>query len=501
MFDTLAETRRRRNSGIKDRALIALFVFVMALIFSPRITQAQSTTFMYQGRLTDAGASANGSYDLEFKLYNTADAQIGAALTREDVQVTDGVFTVQLDFGQSPFTTGATNTLEIGVRPGASTGAFNALAPRQPVTSSPYAIQTINSAQLGGVPASQYVKTDDPRLIDGGPPAPGSNNYLQNTTTQQAGANFNIAGNGIVGGSVGIGTTPASDIRLQVDGNTKIITGAGAPGNRYQINFGSPNTETGMTLIKPATGAPTGRADLRFNGSTLKLVASTGDIPAETSGLAVSTAGDVGIGTVTPRAKLEILGSESRQGVLAFGGTGVSGQSNSGVGVHGTSNSGIGVFGSSTSGYAGAFNGRVTISETLQLNQIGINGGFGSLCINAQRIIAFCNSSSLRYKTDLLPFTGGLDIVNRLFPISYKWKADGTSDLGFGAEDVAKVEPLFTFHNNIGEVEGVRYERLSVVFVNAFKEQQAQIERQQKQIDELKKLVCRANLKVEDCKH
>src|SRR5215510_14046265 len=43
----------------------------------------------------------------------------------------------------------------------------------------------------------------------------------------------------------------------------------------------------------------------------------------------------------------------------------------------------------------------------------------------------------------------------------------------------------FTFNNNNGELEGVKYERLSVVFINAFKEQQAQIQNQQQQIKEL----------------
>jgi hypothetical protein len=96
-------------------------------------------------------------------------------------------------------------------------------------------------------------------------------------------------------------------------------------------------------------------------------------------------------------------------------------------------------------------------------------------------LLSFC-SSSLRYKTDLHPFTGGLDLINRLHPITFKWKSDQSRDLGFGAEDVAAVEPLLVTRNADGQVEGVKYDRLSAVFVNAFKEQQAQIERQQNQI-------------------
>ena len=57
-------------------------------------------------------------------------------------------------------------------------------------------------------------------------------------------------------------------------------------------------------------------------------------------------------------------------------------------------------------------------------------------------------------------------------------------DVGLGAEDVEEVEPLLTFRNSKGETEGVKYDQLSAVFINAIKEQQAQIESQQAQIIE-----------------
>src|SRR5262249_4771877 len=91
-------------------------------------------------------------------------------------------------------------------------------------------------------------------------------------------------------------------------------------------------------------------------------------------------------------------------------------------------------------------------------------------------------SSSLRYKTDVRPFSSGLDIVQRLRPITFNWKQGGTRDVGLAAEEVEKVEPLLTFRNDKGEIEGVKYNELSAVFVNAFVEQQAQIQKQQNQI-------------------
>src|SRR5215212_4855389 len=113
------------------------------------VSESQTTAFTYQGRLSDAGSPANGQYDLEFKLFDNGvvgdGVQYGTTFTLEDVQVTNGVFTVQLDFGPEVFS-GADRFLEIGVRAGASTGAFTTLSPRQQITSTPYAVRSISAS-------------------------------------------------------------------------------------------------------------------------------------------------------------------------------------------------------------------------------------------------------------------------------------------------------------------------------------------------------------------
>ena len=60
---------------------------------------AQSTAFTYQGRLDDSGAPAQGSYDLQFELQAPGGTPVVPALVLEDVTVTGGWFTVELDFG------------------------------------------------------------------------------------------------------------------------------------------------------------------------------------------------------------------------------------------------------------------------------------------------------------------------------------------------------------------------------------------------------------------
>jgi Chaperone of endosialidase len=140
----------------------------------------------------------------------------------------------------------------------------------------------------------------------------------------------------------------------------------------------------------------------------------------------------------------------------------------------------------------------INSTGTITINTLG-TAGSTALCRNASNEISTC-SSSLRYKTNITGFSSGLSFINRLRPISFSWKADGIKDIGFGAEDVAKIDPRFVTYNEKGEVEGVKYDRLSAAFVNAFKEQQAQIERQQKQIEALTQALCSFKPAMQICK-
>lgn len=234
------------------------------------------TAFTYQGRLSDAGQPATGGYDLQFTLYDAATngAIIAGPLTLEDVSVTGGIFTTQLDFGSNVFTSPGDRFLEIAVRPGASTGSFTPLAPRQRLTATPYAVRSLtadtavsattatNAAQLGGVAANQFIQTTDTRLSDARTPLPGSSNYIQNGSNPQI-ANFNVSGTGSVGGNFSafrvdssteytIGgqpiLVPSGNANLRVGFNTgaSVILGGGNSffGNRSgnQTVFGNNNS-------------------------------------------------------------------------------------------------------------------------------------------------------------------------------------------------------------------------------------------------------------------
>ena len=135
------------------------------------------TGFTYQGYLTDGGSPTNGAYDLQFKLFNDASVgtQVGSTVTKGDVVVSEGIFTVGLDFGD--VFDGTAYWLEIWVRPGASTGGYQQLLPRQPLTTVPYASYATNApwSGLSGVPAGF---ADD----------------VDNNTTYAAGNQLSLAG-------------------------------------------------------------------------------------------------------------------------------------------------------------------------------------------------------------------------------------------------------------------------------------------------------------------
>jgi photosystem II stability/assembly factor-like uncharacterized protein len=124
---------------------------------------AQTSTFTYQGRLSDNGTAANGTYDLQFKLYDDANSggQVGATLNNPVTSVSNGLFTVQLDFGSSVFN-GTARWLEMGVRTNGSISAYTILSPRQAITSSPYAVQATSAATAAtaaSVPAANISGT------------------------------------------------------------------------------------------------------------------------------------------------------------------------------------------------------------------------------------------------------------------------------------------------------------------------------------------------------
>jgi hypothetical protein len=406
------------------------FVALVIWLTTGTVALAQSSAFTYQGKLNDAGNPANGNYEMQFKLFDLLmnGAQVGTTIEKPTVAVAGGVFTVELDFGAAAFD-GTDRFLEIAVRRN-DKESFVTLSPRQAVTSAPYALRSLmattadtatnattaaNALQLDGVAAANFLRLDGngnlglgitnslTRLAIGGGALWTSagwtaslslnNGSAMGWEANASGQRFGIgqSGGGLYffrtdspfgniaspanydliisdAGGVGLGVPPLAGLKLDVLGNGRFQT---ANGN---INLGTPNGETGMTI----TG--TNRADFRFDGTTLKLLAGTGTgVPPNTSGITIHTNTNVGIGTTSPGFKLQVEsgGYSAILGRTNGGGVGVWGISNGAgsggilgesdnvavqgsgglIGVQGfaTSATGIGVRGENSTGNMGVF--------------------------------------------------------------------------------------------------------------------------------------------------
>ena len=125
-------------------------------------------------------------------------------------------------------------------------------------------------------------------------------------------------------------------------------------------------------------------------------------------------------------------------------------------------------------------------------------GGTFDVCQNSYGNLSVC-SSSQRYKKDVSSLDLGMATVEKLNPVTFKWKQGGLDDLGFIAEEVREVAPILVTYNDQAEPEGVKYKQLTAVLVNAVKElnkenynlrnqlkqQQSQLVEQHKKIDRL----------------
>ena len=142
--------------------LWAAITLLCGLIAQPDSASAQGTAFTYQGSLMDSGQRANGFYDMAFSLYaaSSGGSPVSGAITNFSVGVTNGLFTVPLDFGGN--FPGADRWLEISVRPTGG-GSYSTLNPRQKVTPTPYAITAANLT--GGVSAVQLTGTVAPAQV------------------------------------------------------------------------------------------------------------------------------------------------------------------------------------------------------------------------------------------------------------------------------------------------------------------------------------------------
>jgi hypothetical protein len=257
---------------------LAFFLFfVVTMLFLAKPLFAQGTAFTYQGQLNDGGSPANGNYNLRFTIYdstNNPGTVIAGPITNSATIVSNGLFTVTLDFGTGVFA-GNTRYLDIGVRTNGSTNAFTILSPRQPLTPTPYAIFANTASNLSGtLPASQLMGTLPASAFVGYTNTvalTNSGNLFSGTFSGTFGGLFNGAFYGNGGGVTNVNVTNLTGVLAdkQLPANTAFVNSNQTfSGVNTFTNFG--NSFRGSFFGNGLVGwIPT-------NGTTVQAVSDTG---------------------------------------------------------------------------------------------------------------------------------------------------------------------------------------------------------------------------------
>jgi hypothetical protein len=299
---------------MKTTRILAILVLGI-IVLMPGFARAapMGTTFTYQGRLIDANNAADGLYDLQFKLYdaNIAGTQKGSAINIGEVDVIDGYFTVALDFGSGVFD-GNERWLEIIVRPGESVdpNEYTFLEPRQKITPTPYAlairaplslvsggseptISGIATAQYNGIGVYGEATRTDGYGVYGKVTGMDSYGVYGEATSEDSEGVFGVAS----------GQAYSAVVGQHYDGHT-----AGYLGHQLYGVYGGHMTSVSYGSILDPYGY-LGGAIHGVYGGTINPDNYAGYFDGQTKvtkNLIVD--GNVGIGTSTPAAKLEVAG-------------------------------------------------------------------------------------------------------------------------------------------------------------------------------------------------
>jgi len=336
----------RRNVDRFVGAAIALYA-TTAWAGSPT-----GTAFTYQGQLKQNGVPITDTCAFEFSLWENADnpnpaGQVGATLVFDGpnaIDVFDGLFSAPLDFGDGAFN-GDDRWLEVAVKCSTSLD-YTTLAPRQPVTATPFASYGNHAPWDGlvGVPPdiadgdsdTQLSETQVEDYLTNGPVdlalgttvngqsiSTGSHTVDTNAATRCNGAEVFLDGNG---NCVSVDATGSSLWHL--NGSSiyynagRVGIGTSSPAAELDIRSSAPN----YTSLKIGNASSDGLYTLRVNGSDPTIAGTAGNLELWTDisigSLHLFTAtptGRIGIKVIDPGETLSVGGCvESTTGGFKF---------------------------------------------------------------------------------------------------------------------------------------------------------------------------------------
>ena len=213
-------------------------------------------------------------------------------------------------------------TLEAGGSPGLYTGTGALELNRYLVLINSPGLQSASGLKAGGILVSDnysYANPTKNNLVVKGSVGIGTATPGAKLTVQTSGSVFSSYGIEHTDGTVRLttyldgaagwfGTRSNHPLSFFVnDGVPSMTISGGGISMASSLGFftvGSPNGESGASIQRGGH-----RGDIRFDGTSLKLVAGPGSgPPGSLSGIAVNRSGNVGIGTTDPQTKLEVAG-------------------------------------------------------------------------------------------------------------------------------------------------------------------------------------------------
>ena len=331
------------------------------------------TTFTYQGQLKQNSLPLTGPADMVFTLWSapTAGAQVGPTLSFDgssgnppSVTVTNGLFKVDLDFGSGVFN-GNERYLQIQTRVPPGGGGYTTLAPRQHLTATPNALYAVNGG--GWLQGSNTITNVSGSFV-------GINRTSQVSPAEYFGIQCPV-NNGY--GGMYVQTTGAAGQPFY--GYTNGASAFawhyldGTTGNWLLTNNNyTCLTATNTGQIGIGTSSPS--APLEVDGGSSAIIARADP----NTGYAISAYGANGIyassnGAGGGAAVYGACTTANGYGIQGYNGAangiGILSNASTGIAVYGQTSTGTGIYGtnggSNTTGYAGYFQGRVTVAGTL----------------------------------------------------------------------------------------------------------------------------------------
>lgn len=254
-------------------------------------------------------------------------------------------------------------------------------------------------------------------------------------------------------------------------------------------NTGSYNTAVGWS-----SGVTAGNLT---NATAIGAGATVSESDALVLGGTGSFAVNVGIGTSTPTHALEVDVAGATVAQMAMVSTGT----DAAISLKNAGNGGHEYWIDSGSGGAGVGNGNFAVWDATSGRArfvINPSGNIGLGTISPSNLLTLVQGggpaladgwntySSRRWKTNVQTLHGALDKVERLRGVSYQLQDSGRHEIGVIAEEVGQVVPeVVTYEANGKDASGVDYSRLTALLIEAVKQQQKQIDVQQRQIARL----------------